>query len=43
MVLVETSRTSELRARFRIYKPNGVLFRLASLTKKRKSFSLVFS
>ena len=38
MALVEASRTSELRAldlRFRVYKPDGVQFRLASLTKKR--------
>ena len=39
MVLVEASRTSELGAldiRYRVYKPEGVLFRLANLTKKRK-------
>ena len=38
MALVEASRTSELKAldmRFRVYKPNGVGFKLASLTKKR--------
>ena len=38
MALVAASRTSELKAldiRFRTYKPDGVLFRLASLTKKR--------
>ena len=38
MALMEASRTSEFRAldlRFRIYKPDGVQFRLASLTKKR--------
>ena len=38
MALAEASRTSELRAlyiRFRTYKPNGVVFKLASLTKKR--------
>ena len=39
MVLVEASRISELGAldiRYRVYKPEGVLFRLANLTKKRK-------
>ena len=39
MALVEASRTSELGAldiRFRVFKPEGVLFRLPSLTKKRK-------
>ena len=38
MALVKASRTSELRAldiRFRVYKPNGVVFKLAYLTKKR--------
>ena len=38
MALVEASRTSELKALdmwFRVYKPNGVMFKLASLTKKR--------
>ena len=38
MALVKASRTSELRAldvRFRVYRPNGVVFKLASLTKKR--------
>ena len=38
MALVEASRTLELRAldlRFRVYKPDGVQFRLASLIKKR--------
>ena len=38
MALVEASRTSELRAldiRYRTYKQNGVVFKLASLTKKR--------
>ena len=38
MALFEASRTSELRAldiRFRAYKPDGVSFNLASLTKKR--------
>lgn len=35
MALVEASRTSELRARFRTYKTEGVVFRLGSLTKKR--------
>ena len=38
MVLVQSSRTSELKAldtRFRVYKPDGVCFRLAALTKKR--------
>ena len=29
MALVEASRTSELRARFRTYKPDGVAFKLA--------------
>ena len=41
MVLVEASRTSELGAldvRYRVFKPEGVLFRfrLPTLTKKRK-------
>ena len=39
MALVAASRTSELQAldlRFRVFKPEGVLFKLASLTKKRK-------
>ena len=39
MSLTLASRTSELQAldlRFRHFKPEGVLFRLASLTKKRK-------
>lgn len=38
MALTQASRTSELQAldlRFRIYRPNGVSFKLASLTKKR--------
>ena len=38
MALVEASRTSELGAldiRFRTYRPAGVVFKLASLTKKR--------
>ena len=38
MSLVEASRTSELQAldlRFRVFKPEGVIFRLPSLTKKR--------
>ena len=38
MALVKVSKTSELRAldiRFRVYRPNGVVFKLASLTKKR--------
>ena len=38
MVLVEASRTSELQAldlRFWVYKPEGILFKLPSLTKKR--------
>ena len=38
MALIRASRVSELQAldlRFRYYKPDGVLFRLASLTKKR--------
>jgi len=38
MALVQASRTSELQAldlRFRVYKPSGVSFKLASLTKKR--------
>ena len=38
MALVEVSRTSELQAldlRFRVYKPEGILFKLPSLTKKR--------
>ncbi len=38
MALIEASMTSELKAldiRFRTYKPNGVTFRLVSLTKKR--------
>ena len=39
MALVVASRTSELQAldlRFRVYKPNGVLFRLVVLTKTQK-------
>ena len=39
MALVEASRTSELGAldiRVQVFKPEGVLFRLPSLTKKRK-------
>ena len=39
MALVQTSRSSELQAldvRFRIYRPDGVVFTLPSLTKKRK-------
>ena len=38
MALVSASRVSELHAldlHFRYHKPNGVLFRLASLTKKQ--------
>ena len=38
MSLVEASRTSELQALglcFRMFKPEGVIFRLPSLTKKR--------
>ena len=38
MSLVEASRTSELQTldlRFRVFKPEGVIFRLPSLTKKR--------
>ena len=38
MSLVEASRTSELQALdlcFRVFKPEGVIFRLPSLTKKR--------
>lgn len=40
MVLVEASQTSELGALdvcFRVFKPEGVLFRLATLTKKRST------
>lgn len=40
MALVEASRTSELAAldlRFRVYSPEGVTFRLPTLTKKRKA------
>ena len=39
MALVSASRSSELQSldlRFRIFKPEGVLFKLACLTKKRK-------
>ena len=39
MALVEASRTSELHAldlRFRVFKPEGVFFTLATLTKKRQ-------
>jgi len=39
MALVSASRSSELRSldlRFRVYKPEGVLFKLACLMKKRK-------
>ena len=39
MSLVSTSRVSELHAldfRFRYHRPNGVLFNLASLTKKHQ-------
>ena len=39
MALVSANRTSELHAldlRFRTYSPDGVTFKLASLTKKRK-------
>ena len=39
MTLVQASRSSELQAldvRFRIYRPDGVVFTLPSLTKKRK-------
>ena len=38
MAVVQASWTLELQAldlRFRVYKPNGVSFKLASLTKKR--------
>ena len=38
MALVEASRTSELHVldlQYHIYRPEGVMFRLASLTKKR--------
>ena len=38
MALMKASRTSELRVldiQFRVYRPNGVVFILASLTKKR--------
>ena len=44
MSLTSTNRTSELQAldlRFRHYNPNGVVFRLASLTKKRQLGALV--
>jgi len=40
MALVSTNRTSELQAldlRFRYFSPERVLFKLASLTKKRKA------
>ena len=40
MALVSANRTSKLHAldlQFRSYTPEGVLFRLASLTKKRKT------
>ena len=40
MALVVASRTSELQAldlRFRVYRPNGVLFRLANITKTQKA------
>ena len=40
MALVSANRTSELQAldlRFRVYTPEGVRFKLASLTKKRKA------
>ena len=40
MALVSANRTSELHVlhlRFRIYSPDGVTFKLASLTKKRKT------
>jgi len=39
MAIVSASRTSEIHAldlRFRQYKPEGVLFKLSSLTKKRR-------
>ena len=39
MALVSASRSSELQSldlSFRIFKPEGVLFKLACLTKKRK-------
>jgi len=39
MALVSANRTAELQAldlQFRFYSPNGVTFKLASLTKKRK-------
>lgn len=43
MALVDTSRTSELRAldlRFRWFKPEGVTFKLVSLNKKRPGLPL---
>jgi len=42
MALVTASRTSELQAldlRFRVYRPNGVLFRLSGTTKTQKAGS----
>ena len=39
MVLAEASRTSELGAldvQYRVFKPEGILFWLPTLTKKRK-------
>ena len=49
MALVQASRSSKLQAldaRFRVYRPDGVVFTLPTLTKKKwvpklKSFSLV--
>ena len=43
MALIKASRTSELRAldiRFRIYKPDGVIFKLTSLTKRNPGLPL---
>ena len=39
MALVQASRSSELQAldaRFQVYRPDGVVFTLPTLTKKRK-------
>ena len=39
MALVQATRSSELQAldaRFRVYRPDGVVFTLPTLTKKRK-------
>ena len=44
MALVSANRTSELQAldlRFKYFSPEGVLFKLASLTKKRKAGALL--